>query len=116
MGMRIPRAAERWRLGTYRETRSKMFRLKTSFNTDISVERIKVTTYRTFNSANAFNANISDWNVSKVTTLYRTFSSANAFNADISRWNVELVENVKNPFTKRQSSMRTSRADVEFKT
>ena len=44
-----------------------------------------------FASADAFNQNISGWDVSKVTSMSFMFYNATAFNQDLSRWNVSKV-------------------------
>ena len=40
-----------------------------------------------FESASAFNGNISSWNVSNVTSMNRMFFNASVFNQDLSNWN-----------------------------
>lgn len=46
-----------------------------------------------FNSANAFNQNISGWNVSSVTEMSIMFNDAISFNQNLSDWNVVNVQN-----------------------
>ena len=48
-----------------------------------------------FSEANAFNADISQWDVSSVTSMQSMFSQASKFNADISRWDVSSVTSCK---------------------
>ncbi len=52
-----------------------------------------------FHSADAFNGNLSDWDVSKVTNMRGMFQSADVFDGDISGWNVSSVTNMENMFT-----------------
>ena len=47
-----------------------------------------------FNSASAFNANISSWDTSSVTTMRYMFSEAAAFNADITSWDTSSATNL----------------------
>jgi surface protein len=51
-----------------------------------------------FRLAGSFNQNISNWNVSNVTSLNETFSQATSFNQDISNWNVSSVTNLNSAF------------------
>ena len=44
-----------------------------------------------FYNAEAFNADISGWNTSQVTTMDSMFENADAFNADISGWDTSQV-------------------------
>ena len=46
----------------------------------------------------AFNGDISKWDVSQVTGMFSMFSGANAFNKDISKWNVAWVFTMANMF------------------
>ncbi len=46
-----------------------------------------------FNSAVAFNRDIGNWNVSKVTNMSNMFGLARAFDQDISMWDVNQVTN-----------------------
>ena len=48
-----------------------------------------------FNWASAFNAEISSWDVSKVTNVAGLFNEASAFNADISTWDVNQVTDIE---------------------
>ena len=47
-----------------------------------------------FYSCEAFNQDISSWNVSNVTNMYSMFRGCKAFNRDISKWNVSKVTNL----------------------
>jgi surface protein len=51
-----------------------------------------------FDSAAAFNQDISSWTVSRVTTMRQMFDSATAFNKDISSWDVSDVTTMKQMF------------------
>jgi surface protein len=44
-----------------------------------------------FNNADAFNQDISSWNVSSVTDMNNMFDNTDGFNQDISSWNVNNV-------------------------
>ena len=48
-----------------------------------------------FSLTSAFNQDISEWDVSKVTIMSNMFSGATVFNGDISKWNVSKVTNMK---------------------
>lgn len=71
-----------------------------AFDTDISEWKVgKVTDmYQMFERAHAFNADISEWQVGQVKDMYRMFAYAKRFNADISKWNVSSVENMEHMF------------------
>ena len=43
---------------------------------------------------------MSNWDVSKVTTLYKTFHQASAFNSSVSRWDTSKVTNLGHAFSK----------------
>jgi surface protein len=47
--------------------------------------------YQMFNHASDFNADLSQWDVSRVTTMAYMFNYASAFNADLSQWEVSRV-------------------------
>jgi len=47
-----------------------------------------------FHEAHAFNNDLSEWDVSKVTTMSRMFALAKAFNQDLSKWDVSKVINM----------------------
>jgi surface protein len=51
-----------------------------------------------FEHANAFNGNISSWNVSKVTNMSSMFQDANSFNGDLGNWDVSGVANMSDMF------------------
>ena len=66
----------------------------------------------------SFNADISRWDVSKVTTMYEMFKGATSFNADISKWDVSRVTDMRRMFyaassfsQKLSGAWSTSRAD-----
>ena len=46
-----------------------------------------------FQGARLFNQDISNWDVSSVTTMVSMFQGASLFNQDISNWNVSSVTN-----------------------
>ncbi|WP_299366259.1 BspA family leucine-rich repeat surface protein [Winogradskyella sp.] len=55
---------------------------------------------RTFNSfPSVFNGNISNWNVSNVTTIEGLFSGAAVFNQPLENWNVSSVVNMRLAFS-----------------
>jgi surface protein len=51
-----------------------------------------------FNTAKAFNQDISDWNTAKGTIMANMFQDATLFNQDISGWNVASVSNMVDLF------------------
>jgi len=51
-----------------------------------------------FDSASAFNQDISSWDVRAVTDMTSMFDSASAFNQDISSWDVRAVIDMTNMF------------------
>lgn len=71
-----------------------------TFNADISRWNVSnVTTMQClFYNASVFNADISNWNVSNVTNMFQMFHSASSFNVDISRWDVSKVTNMNGMF------------------
>merc|ERR1719261_320339 len=80
-----------------------------SFNADISNWDVsRVTTMRdTFFRASSFNADISKWHVSRVTDMSRVFAYASSFNADLSKWDVARVTTMKAMFYRAKSFKRT---------
>ena len=79
---------------------SSMFRNADSFNADISNWDVSSVTSMSgmFMDAASFNADISGWDVSSVTTMHSTFRNADSFNRDISGWNVSGVTNMNGMF------------------
>jgi surface protein len=77
-----------------------MFYDATAFNADISGWDVSQVTSMNgmFQNATSFNADISGWNVGKVTDMSYMFASATSFNADISGWNVGKVTNMNYMF------------------
>ncbi|MEM9424398.1 MAG: BspA family leucine-rich repeat surface protein, partial [Spirochaetota bacterium] len=51
-----------------------------------------------FANMHRFNADIGDWDTSRVTNMERMFAGASRFNQDISRWNTANVENMSGMF------------------
>ncbi|MDZ7716290.1 MAG: BspA family leucine-rich repeat surface protein [Balneolaceae bacterium] len=51
-----------------------------------------------FNEALAFNGDLSNWNVSNVTSMRRMFQGAESFNAEISSWDVSSVKDMSGMF------------------
>uniref|UniRef100_UPI0012EBA3A6 BspA family leucine-rich repeat surface protein n=1 Tax=Psychromonas hadalis TaxID=211669 RepID=UPI0012EBA3A6 len=51
-----------------------------------------------FYGASVFNADISAWDVSAVTTIEGAFADASTFNQDIGRWDVSSVTNMEGAF------------------
>ena len=70
------------------------------WNEDISNWDVSnLTTMRAmFLGARAFNADIDEWNVSGVTNMIYMFNDARAFNSDISSWDVSNVTNMASMF------------------
>ena len=70
-----------------------MFNSASAFNADISGWDTSLVTDMgiMFQGASAFNADISGWDTSSVTSMYRMFFEASAFNADISGWDTSSV-------------------------
>ena len=59
-----------------------------------------------FTEAGAFNRDISNWDVSKVTNMIAMFKEANAFNQDISDWNVSSATMMTDMFQDIPASFR----------
>jgi len=57
------------------------------------------TTYRMFGSANLFNGNINDWDVSNIEDMSSMFQSASDFNQPLNDWNVSNVTNMSSMFS-----------------
>jgi len=53
---------------------------------------------RMFAGVDSFNADISDWDVSRVTNMEAMFAGVDSFNADISGWDVSNVTNMSSMF------------------
>ena len=71
-----------------------------AFNGDISkwdVAEVTNMSYM-FNGATSFNQNISGWNVANVTNMSYMFNGTPSFNQDISEWNVARVTNMASMF------------------
>ena len=80
---------------------SSMFESATAFNGDISTWNTSSVTnmISMFDSASKFNRDISAWDTSSVTDMTRMFTSATAFNGDISTWNTSSVTDMTRMFT-----------------
>ena len=68
-----------------------------SFNADISKWDVSRVTDmgKMFIDASAFNANISEWDVAQVNKMEQMFQGAKSFNADISNWDVSSVTSMR---------------------
>jgi len=77
-----------------------MFQSATAFNQNISNWNTSNVTNMAsmFASTTAFNQNISNWNTSNVTSMDRMFASATAFNQNISNWNTSNVTSMDRMF------------------
>ena len=60
-----------------------------------------------FNTAHAFNGDISEWDVSNVVNMEAMFKDAKAFNRDISKWEVDKVTTMHAMFSGAQSFTQT---------
>jgi len=71
-----------------------------NFNADISQWNVSQVTSMCsmFWSARSFNGDISKWDTGKVITMYSMFYYASAFNQDIGSWNTEKVTHMYNMF------------------
>jgi surface protein len=90
-----------WTTGTASVTNmSSMFENADAFNQDISSWNVSSVTDMSsmFQNAISFNQDISSWDVSSVTNMYSMFNNADAFNQDISSWNVSNVTNMTGMF------------------
>ena len=70
-----------------------MFESATAFDGDLSswdVSSVNDTSYM-FQSVTAFNQPLNDWDVSSVTTMFRMFSGVTAFNQPLNNWDVSSV-------------------------
>lgn len=78
----------------------RMFAFCVAFDADLSDWDVsKVTNMsRTFQSAFEFNGNLNGWNVSNVTDMSGMFENASKFNRSISNWNVSKVTNMESMF------------------
>merc|ERR1712032_268934 len=76
------------------------FSQASAFNQDLSNWNVgKVTSMAMiFAQASVFNSDLSKWNVGKVTAMDHMFSGAEYFNQDLSKWNVEQVTDMATMF------------------
>jgi surface protein len=90
----------------------KMFGTADAFNQDISAWNVSNVTdmEQMFYHADAFNQDIGTWDVSKVTTMYGMFFDADAFNQDISTWDVSNVTDMN--FMLRGPTLSTANYDA----
>ena len=63
--------------------------------------------FKRFQSATAFNGDVTAWDTSRVTELFTTFHKASAFNGDLTNWNIDKVTTMTNIFTGATSFKRT---------
>jgi surface protein len=61
-----------------------------------------------FSSADAFNQNIGNWNVSNVTTMDSMFWAATAFNQDIGNWDISSLTDAIGMFDDSKMSIANS--------
>ena len=67
--------------------------------TDVPDLSAAISTYRMFYFANSINADLSAWDMSKVTNMSQMFYSADAFNQDLSDWDISSVTSMSNMFS-----------------
>ena len=73
----------------------------------------RVTTmWAMFYSASSFNGGLSKWDVSRVTSMSYMFCQASSFNGDISKWDVTKVTNMEKMFSGASSFAQTLCSDV----
>ena len=79
---------------------SSMFQGAEAFNGDVSSWDVSSVTSMSsmFQGAEAFNGDVSSWNVSSVTSMVFMFSNAAAFDGDVSKWDVSSVTNMNAMF------------------
>ena len=84
---------------------TEMFSATEAFNQDISNWDVSNVTDMSgmFKSAKSFNGNINGWNVSNVTTMTEMFSATEAFNQDIFNWDVSNVTDMTGMFKSAKS-------------
>jgi surface protein len=89
-----------WTMGTAVTNMSFMFYYTNAFNQNISTWNVaNVTNISSmFKFATAFNQNIGSWNVANVTTMLSMFNGASAFNQNIGSWNVANVTTMLSMF------------------
>jgi surface protein len=78
--------------------------------------------YRIFRSATLFNGNISNWNISGITSLEEAFSDAKSFNSDLSSWDTSSITTLRYAFAgaisfnRNISSWNTSNVNTIYNT
>ena len=79
-----------------------MFYGARAFNADLSAWDVsRVTDVRSmFADAHSFNGDLSAWDVSSATDMTFLFNNAHTFNCDLSAWNVSRVTDMANMFSK----------------
>ena len=92
-----------------------LFKDKTEFNADLSkwdISRVSDLT-TAFKNAVAFNADLSLWDTSELTTLYSSFYNAKLFNSDISKWKLSKLIHLTDTFQQAESfNVDVSKWDV----
>ena len=66
-----------------------------------------------FWEATAFNADISKWNVARVTTMSEMFSMAESFNENLAEWDVSSVTDMAKMFSEATEFNADSRAELD---